>query len=157
MRIAVFGAGAIGVYLAARLADSGFSVCLIARAGTARKIAQSALHVEETDMPTLRVFPQDGGLAVTTATGARKAGAFDALLIAVKSQQILPALPEIRALIAPHTLIVCLQNGIPWWYFQGQDGRPLKCLDPDNELSAALPARQLLGGVIHKSVELCRP
>ncbi|MDR1350156.1 MAG: ketopantoate reductase family protein [Zoogloeaceae bacterium] len=158
MNIAIFGAGAIGTYLAARLVASGLSITLIARARTAGKILESGLCVEEDETPMLRIFPKAGGLAVSTAARAQETGArFDALLITTKSQQILPALPEIEPLIAPHTLIACLQNGIPWWYFQGQDGRPLQCLDPDNAIPAILPARQLLGGVIHKSVDLRCP
>ncbi|MDR0672791.1 MAG: 2-dehydropantoate 2-reductase [Zoogloeaceae bacterium] len=157
MNIAIFGAGAIGSYLAARLAVEG-SITLIARAGTARKIVKFGLCVEEEEMPMLRIFPEDGGFAVTTAVRARESGtSFDALLITTKSQQLLPALPEIKPLIAPHTLIACLQNGIPWWYFQGLDGRPIACLDPENALPAVLPARQLLGGVVHKSVDRLRP
>lgn len=162
MNLAIFGAGAIGVYLAARLVESGQPVTLIARAHAAEAIALSGLHVEENDHPPLRIFPAEGGLTVTTAAVAKarqtkQADAFDALLITTKSQQILPALPEIKPLLTPHTLIVCLQNGIPWWYFQGQGGKALRCLDPENALPAALSIRQVLGGVIHKSVELLSP
>jgi 2-dehydropantoate 2-reductase len=158
MNIAILGAGAIGSYLTARLAAGGLPVTLIARARTVGEVVKSGLCVEEDGMPALRVFMADKGLSVVTAAGARRLGLnFDALLIAVKSQQMLPALPEIKPLLAPHTLIVCLQNGIPWWYFQGRDGRPLQCLDPDSALPAVLPVRRLLGGVVHKSVELLCP
>jgi 2-dehydropantoate 2-reductase len=64
-------------------------------------------------------------------------------------------------LLGSRTLVACLQNGIPWWYFHGLEGvfagRDLQCLDPEGRLPAALPVVRLLGGVIQKSVEQIVP
>jgi 2-dehydropantoate 2-reductase len=163
MTISIFGAGAIGVYLAGRLANAGVPTRLIARPATAARLRETGLVITEAGT-TLRV--PAGGTLVLQSTGdtpgaARTSEVASSLLLTVKSQQLLSALPDITPFIGPDTLIACLQNGIPWWYFQGvpgdHSGRPITSLDPENRLAAALPPEQVLGGVILKSVETLAP
>jgi len=170
--IALFGAGAIGLYLTGRLAHGGVPVSLIARPNTAATIRTLGITLDE-DGDDFRLDGNAPGLWVGDAAAMQQrvkaAGhAIDLLLIVTKSQQLVPALPDIIPLISAHTQIVCLQNGIPWWYFQGLDhpsnsliaahaGRSLAILDPDGQLPAALPPERVIGGVIHKSAELNTP
>jgi 2-dehydropantoate 2-reductase len=159
MTISIFGAGAIGVYLAGRLANAGVSTRLIARPATTARLRETGLVITEAGA-TLRV-PADGSLTFMSSSQKPESGAADLLILTVKSQQLLSALPDITPFIGPNTLIACLQNGIPWWYFQGASGdyadRPITSLDPENRLAATLPPERLLGGVILKSVETLAP
>ncbi|GHT90093.1 2-dehydropantoate 2-reductase [Betaproteobacteria bacterium] len=162
-KVAIFGAGAIGLWLAAEFALRGIPATLIARPKRVAEINREGLRYEAIDMrgrveKSLHIVPADAPLSVLTAAAARDTGAtFDVLLLAVKSQQILPSLPEIAPLLTPDTLIVCLQNGIPWWYFQGTTNVPLKCLDPDNAIPTVLPPERVLGCVIYKAAESLAP
>jgi 2-dehydropantoate 2-reductase len=163
MTLSIFGAGAIGVYLAGRLANAGVPTRLIARPATAASLQQRENGLVLTEGgQTQRVVAGDT-LAIH-AVGepldpACKAASL--LILTVKSQQLLSALPDIAPFVGPDTLIACLQNGIPWWYFYGLPGkfanRPLASLDPENRLAATLPPERVLGGVILKSVEMCTP
>jgi 2-dehydropantoate 2-reductase len=158
-RIAIFGAGAIGVYLAARLAAAKVPVTLIAREQASTQIATTGLFVDEgPEGGQLHIESGNPFLRPATAVSAWQAGEqFDIFIITTKSHQIVPALSEIAPLLAPGALIVCLQNGIPWWYFQGLSEQNLRCLDPDNIIPGVLPPRQVVGGVIHKAAELTAP
>ncbi|MDR0701074.1 MAG: 2-dehydropantoate 2-reductase [Azoarcus sp.] len=154
MTLTVFGAGAIGAYMAGKLANAGIPVRLIARPATAARLAADGLAIEENGQ-TLHL--KAGGLLTFQATKPAAPSPAGILLITVKSHQLLAALPDIAPFIGPRTLAVCLQNGIPWWYFHGLQGtyagRNSRCLDPEGRLPAALPLPRLLGGVIQKSAE----
>jgi len=150
--IAVFGAGAIGLYLAGRLAQGGSRVTLVARPATAEQLAGHPLRIVEGDADQWI-----DGVAVLSPAAAR-GEAFDALLVTVKGHQLVAALDDLLPLISPRTLVVFLQNGIPWWYFQGTTGpwagRHLGHIDPQGRLAAALPAERILGAVVYKSADL---
>ncbi|MDR3324348.1 MAG: 2-dehydropantoate 2-reductase [Zoogloeaceae bacterium] len=175
-RIAIFGAGAIGVYLAGKLAQGGVPVRLIARPEAAAQIARAGLVIDEGEERLQISAAKNPNFWVGTAAEARRhveqtGLAPDALLITTKSQQIVPALAEIAPLLTPQTLIACLQNGIPWWYLQGLDplpnhpspplaalaGHSFATLDPEGVLPKALPPQQVSGVVIHKSAEQIAP
>jgi 2-dehydropantoate 2-reductase len=167
--IAIFGAGAIGVWLAGRLAHGGVPVSLVVRPASAARLAQQGLTVdEEGGVSPLRLPPETPGLWLgpPAALAARVAAGLhpDHLLVITKSQQIVPALDELAPLIGPRTLVSFLQNGIPWWYLHGVagplaalNGQHLASIDPAGAIPAALPLSRVLGGVIHKSAELRAP
>jgi len=144
MRVCVYGAGAIGGHLAARLAQGGAEVSVVARG------------------PTLAAI-RDNGLRVTTPAGVITAlvqasdnpaelGAQDAVIVCVKS----PALPEVAAGIAPllraDTPVVFALNGIQWW---SADGLPE--LDPDQALHRAVGVARSLGGVVYSACSVTAP
>ncbi|MDR2093113.1 MAG: 2-dehydropantoate 2-reductase [Azoarcus sp.] len=165
MTLTIFGAGAIGAYMAGKLANAGVPVRLLARPATAARLHADGLIIEENGQ-TLHL--RAGELLTFQATkpvvlpcAREPVSPADILLITVKSHQLLAALPDIAPFVGPRTLLACLQNGIPWWYFHGLQGalagRNLQCLDPEGRLSAALPLARLLGGVIQKSAEQAAP
>jgi 2-dehydropantoate 2-reductase len=139
MNICVVGAGAIGGWVAARLALAGNDVALLARDETLRAIDTEGLHIT------------DGGdtrcVAVATASDPAALGVQDVLVVAVKA----PALPEIAAslqsLIGPATQIVPMLNGVPWWFTDD----PLWSVDPEAAIRDALPVEQVAGCVVHAS------
>ena len=139
MKICIVGAGAIGGWIAARLALAGNDVSVLAREETLRAIDTQGLHIT------------DGGetrcVAVTTASDPAALGLQDVLVVAVKA----PALPELAAslqsLIAPRTQIVPMLNGVPWWFTDD----PLWSVDPQAAIRDALPVEQVAGCVVHAS------
>jgi len=139
MNICVVGAGAIGGWIAARLALAGNEVSLLARDETLRTIDTEGLHIT------------DGGdtrcVAVATANSPAELGVHDLVVLAVKA----PALPEIASslevLIGPETQIVPMLNGVPWWFTDD----PLWSVDPQARIRDALPVEQVVGCVVHAS------
>ena len=136
MRIAVVGAGAIGGWVAARLALSGNEVMALASGGPL-----DTLEVTESGQTHAAQF-------------SRFDGAADVIVIAVKA----PALPAVAAtlkpLIGPQTLIVPMLNGVPWWFV---DGEPLQSIDPGGSIAAALPFDHVVGCVVHASCSRAAP
>lgn len=153
-RIAILGAGAIGTYLTGLLALAGLPVTLIARPSALPALQADGIHIEEGGHTRhTRDF--------TAARAEAVRGPVDVLLLATKSQQLGEAVAQAAHLLGPRTLVACLQNGIPWWYFHGAagpwEGRHLQALDPRGAIAAALPLERVLGCVIYKSADLLAP
>jgi 2-dehydropantoate 2-reductase len=139
-RIAVAGAGGIGLTLASHLARAGQAVSLVARGDSLTAIAKRGIRVIE---------PRDEWVVSLAVGAAADFGRQDILFLCSKAQD-LEALAEASApLIGPETLLVPVINGIPWWYFEGVEGRfadrSITAVDPDNALRRLLPARQVIG------------
>jgi 2-dehydropantoate 2-reductase len=146
MRVCVVGAGAIGGWIAARLGIAGENVSILARGDTLRLARAEGLRLEEQG--------EEFVAAVEVADDCRTLGEQDVVVIAVKA----PALPglasELKPLIGPNTAIVPMLNGVPWWFV---DGEPLKSVDPDGSIAAALPFDQVIGCVVHASCSRSAP
>jgi len=145
MNICVVGAGAIGGWIAARLAIAGENVSILARGDTLRLARAEGLRLEERGEEFVGV--------VTAAEDAQAVGAQDIVIIAVKA----PALPELaselRPLIGEKTMIVPMLNGVPWWFVE----EPLLSVDPDGKIAAALPFENIIGCVVHASCSRSAP
>ena len=142
MRICIFGAGAIGGFIAGYLARSGADVSVVARGAHLHAIQESGLTVEATDETfTVKVRASDNPADL---------GVQDAVLVTVKA----PALPVAATMMAPllarDTPVAFLTNGVPWWYFHGHggslDGRRLPLLDPDDVIWNAI-GKRTVGGI----------
>lgn len=152
-RICVFGAGAIGGHLAARLARGRAEVSVVARGA----------HLAAIRADGLTVRAPDGEIRVRLAATENPAelGPQDAVLVTAKA----PALPELAAglapLLGPATPVVFVTNGIPWWYFHRHggvhDGRRLARLDPDDVLLRAVGLDRAVGAVVHSACEVVAP
>ena len=137
MKIGIIGAGAIGGWVAARLALAGNPVSVLAR-GETLKALQAGLSIRE---------GSDIERAEVRASGdASDIGPQDVLVIAVKAPALADAASLVRPMIGPETLIVPMLNGVPWWFL---DGELLSSVDPDGSVAAAIPADQLIGVVVH--------
>jgi 2-dehydropantoate 2-reductase len=130
MRVAVVGAGAIGGWIAARLALAGNEVMALTSRG-----------------PVERLEISDGGdtAAATLSTFEEPT---ELLVIAVKAPALPGVAPTLGPLIRPETLIVPMLNGVPWWFVEGE---PLRSIDPDGTIAASLPMDQIIGCVVHAS------
>ena len=145
MRITIIGAGAIGGWVAGRLAIAGHDVSVIARGATATALGDGIVIVERGVERTARPRIE---------TDAEVIGAQDIVIVAVKAPAMAEAAEAVRRLIGPDTVIVPMMNGVPWWFV---DGEPLASVDPDGRIAAALPLRQVLGCVVHAACRRTRP
>jgi len=144
MRICIFGAGAVGGHIAARLAAAGNDVSVVARGAhlqAMRSRGLKLLHGDETILGRVRA-----------AETARELGQQDAVFVTLKAN-LLPAFAEqAPALLGSATAVVFVQNGIPWWY----DAR-LTRLDPDGRLARAVAPERIVGGVAYSANEIVEP
>lgn len=142
MRIAIFGAGVVGGFLAAKLAEAG-AVAVARGASLAALAAKGVTLVEGRASRTIR-------LAVTS--DARSLGFQDLVILALKAHSLPSAASEINALCGPSTVLIAAQNGLPWWYFHREggplEGEHIKAVDPDGSLSARLDPARVIGCVV---------
>ncbi|HEY4253172.1 MAG TPA: 2-dehydropantoate 2-reductase [Roseomonas sp.] len=152
MRIIVFGAGAIGSVLTARLALAGHAVAMVARGPHLERIRADGLaftaiggdrhrlHVEATE----RDIPPG-----------------DVVLVTLKSHALRDATVAISQAAQRDGIVVFLQNGLPWWYFRDLAGplrdRPLPTLDPGGVLARRFPGGGMAGGVVTLAASLIQP
>jgi 2-dehydropantoate 2-reductase len=139
MNICVVGAGAIGGWIAARLALAGNEVSVVARGATLEAIDTQGLLLS--DQGDTRC------VAVAAATDPSILGVHDVVVIAVKAPALPQIAPKLEALIGPETQIVPMLNGVPWWFTDD----PLWSVDPEVTIADAVPVEQVAGCVVHAS------
>lgn len=153
MKICVFGAGAIGGFLAARLAAAGAAVSVIARGP----------HLAAMRRDGLRVLSASGESVVRPlCTGdPAEAGPQDYVILTLKAHSLPAAVPQIEALLGPDTALVSAINGVPWWYFHRVggpfEGTRLASVDPDGILWERLDPRRAIGCVVYPAADLVAP
>ena len=144
MKFCIVGAGAIGGYLAARLALAGEEVTVLARGANLDAIRSQGLRM--TFEGREQVAP------VRAAATAAEAGTFDVVLLTLKAHQLAAFAPQVEALCGPDTVVIPMQNGVPFWYFTGYggelDGRAIESVDPGGRIRDAIPARRIVGCVV---------
>jgi 2-dehydropantoate 2-reductase len=154
MRIAIIGAGAIGGLLAGRLAAAGEDVTVVVRGAQKDAIASKGLTITGLAEGEVKTRPRVAG-----AIG--DAGPQDLIVLGMKAHQVAPVAKDVRAALAPHTLVMTAQNGIPWWYFMktggAYEGRRLESVDPGGIVSDNLPVDQVIGSVVYPAAELIEP
>ena len=151
--LCVFGAGAIGGFLAARLEAAGTPVSIVARGPHRAAIEANGLTL------------QSGGTTTVShprvASDTTELGPQDYLFITLKAHSLEPALPQLAPLIGPDTTIVAGVNGLPWWYFHALEGpfvgKRINAVDPAGALWAGLPPAQTLGCILYPAAEIAAP
>ena len=154
MKLCIFGAGAIGGYLATHLAQvDGLEVSVVARGEHLAAIRRNGLAIES-PRGTLRA-------RVRATDRPQELGAQDVVILALKSHQVTPALDGAQALLGPHTAVVPPTTGIPYWYFHGLPGphrnRQIERLDPQGRQWQALPPERVIGCVYWVASEVTAP
>jgi 2-dehydropantoate 2-reductase len=154
VKICVVGAGAIGGYLAVRLAGIGEEVSVVIRGANLATVRANGM----------KLINADGSEQVAqVAASDRMAdlGVQDVVILAMKAHQLPAITAEVGALIGPDTLVVTAQNGIPWWYFHKHggpyEGTRIEAVDPGGAISAALPVERTLGCIVYPAAELAAP
>lgn len=155
MKIAVIGAGAIGGLAGARLALAGEDVTFLVRGANLAAIRDNGIRLLETDGET-RVAAQ-----VAATDDYRAAGPQDVVILAVKAHQVADVAGRIGQLFGPDTVVVTMQNGIPFWYFHRHggeyEGRAVRNVDPHGDLARLVPPQRILGCVVYPAAELIAP
>lgn len=148
MQVAIYGAGAIGALLGARLAEAGCDVSLIARGSHLVAIQQRGLRIvsDEFGDQTYRLKASDD---------PAKIGPVDYLILGVKAHALTAIAPLTRPLVKPNTFFVSTQNGLPWWYFPL--GGRLESVDPGGIVAQHMPPERAIGAVVYMSCHALEP
>jgi len=153
MKVCVFGAGAIGGFVAAKLSAAGAEVSCVARGPHLAAIKANGLTLKSGG-ETLVVHPR-------ATDDARELGPQDYVVIAVKAHAIPAAAPSIRHLLGEHTALVPAINGVPWWYFYKSggplEGTRLESVDPGGKLWDLLPPSKVIGCIVYPATDLVAP
>ncbi|WP_135466441.1 ketopantoate reductase family protein [Crenalkalicoccus roseus] len=153
MRICVYGPGAIGGHLAARLAKGGAEVSVVARGAQLEAIRARGLAVRAAD-GVIECRPR-------ASDDPAELGPQDAVVVTTK----VPALPSVAARIAPllgaDTPVAFVTNGIPWWYFDWhggpREGDRVPEADPGDVVRRAVGVERAIGGVIYSACSVAEP
>jgi 2-dehydropantoate 2-reductase len=154
MKICVVGAGAIGGYLAVKLAQSGHETSVVIRGANLAAVRENGL----------KLVMEDGSehLAQVHATDRiAELGKQDVVILGMKAHQVAAVAADIPALLESDGMIVTAQNGVPWWYFHKHggpyDGRRVEAVDPGGVVSSHLDAERVIGSIVYPACEMAAP
>ena len=154
-RICIFGAGAIGGYLAAALDNAGAAVSLVARGPHLEAILKNGLTFEKDGVTSTHHLPASSDPA--------DLGPQDVVFLAVKAHGIPAIIDGLKPLLHDDTIIVPAVNGLPWWYFHGAgtgtalDEQPLLAVDPDRRIWDEIGPQRAIGCVVYPACEIAAP
>jgi 2-dehydropantoate 2-reductase len=153
MRVGVFGAGAIGGFLGARLAAAGAEVTFVARG--------PHLAAMQAHGVVLRSFGTETVAHPRCVADAGEAGVQDYVFVTLKAHALPAAAPQIARMIGPGSALVTGINGVPYWYFYGLEGpwrdRRVRSVDPGGTLWDVLPPSRAIGCVVYPAAEVVEP
>lgn len=157
MRFLIAGAGAIGGYIGAKLANAGTDVTLFARGAHLKAMQGGGVRVVASAGSEEKAFE-----AHPRVIGdLKEAGETDVLILGVKAHGLTSLAPSITPLIGPSTTVLSTQNGIPWWYFEAETGEfaglRLERVDPGGVISAAIPVKHVVGSLVYFATDLAEP
>jgi 2-dehydropantoate 2-reductase len=155
MKIAIIGAGAIGGYVGVKLALAGEDVTFIVRGNNLNAIRNNGM----------KLIMQDGTEYVASNVKATdnyaEVGPQDIVILAMKAHQLASVVNDLPKLLGPNSMVVTMQNGIPFWYFHKHggpfEGTRVQSVDPDGHISKMIPADQVIGCVVYPASELIAP
>jgi 2-dehydropantoate 2-reductase len=153
MKVAIFGAGAIGGMLGVKLAQAGADVTFIAR-GPHLAAMQANGVIMHSGGETIQVRPRCVGTAA-------EAGRQDYVIVTLKAHSLPAAAPDIALMMDENSALITAVNGVPYWYFHGlagpHEGRVVQSVDPGGVLSATLPPACAIGCVVYPAAEVTAP
>jgi len=155
MKIAIIGAGAIGGYVGVKLALAGEDVTFIVRGANLDAIRKNGM----------KLVMSDGSEHVANRVKATNdyaaAGAQDIVILAMKAHQVESVANDVPKLFGPETIVVTMQNGIPYWYFHQHGGELaggiVRSVDPTGLIGKKVPAERVIGCVVYPASELIAP
>jgi 2-dehydropantoate 2-reductase len=141
--------------VAARLALAGEQVTCLVRGANLQAISRSGI----------KLIGSDGSEQIAAGIRAtndyRAAGAHDLVVLAVKAHQVAAVANDVPKLFGPDTVVVTMQNGIPYWYFHAHGGAlagsVVRSVDPSGLVSEKIPAERVIGCVVYPAAELLAP
>lgn len=158
-KVCIYGAGAIGGWMAARLAAlDSVEISVVARGVTLEALHTHGLRLREvcaSQGEVERAWP------VTAHSDPAQLGAQDLVIIAVKAPAMAEVAAHIAPLLAPHTVVLTAMNGVPWWFLQDFGGElagtRLESVDPGGRIAQGIPAHHVIGAVVHASCSVDEP
>jgi 2-dehydropantoate 2-reductase len=166
-RVCLYGAGAIGGWLGARLAQSGpCQLSAVARGATLQALQTQGLRLQSgqaaaPNQATDASSPATIQVPVHASDRPQALGVQDLVVIAVKAPALQTVARHIAPLLGPDTTVLTAMNGVPWWFFQGFAGpfenTALASVDPGGHLAAAMASAHVVGCVVHASCSLAAP
>ncbi len=155
MKIAIIGAGAIGGLVGAKLALAGEDVTFIVRGANLDAISRNGIKLVSAE------GEEQVARNVKATDRYDEAGPQDIVVLAMKAHQVEAVANDVPKLFGPDTVVVTMQNGIPYWYFHKHggtlEGTPVRSVDPSGTLSAKIPAQRVIGCVVYPASELIAP
>ena len=152
-KIAIYGAGAIGGWMGAKLAAVGCNISVVARGAALDALRAHGLRLREGDAETT--------CPVQASDDPAALGVQDLVVVSVKAPGMADVARRIGPLIGPRTIVLTAMNGVPWWFLQGFGGpvagRTLESVDPGGAIAQAIPAAQVIGCVVHASCSVDAP
>ena len=154
MKICVFGAGAIGGYLGAKLIKAGGAdVSLVARGPHLAAMQDKGLTLIEGDARDT--------VAVTASDNPADLGVQDYVIVTLKAHSVPAAVESLQPLLGPETAVVMAVNGVPWWYFYKLAGphenHRLQTVDPGDVQWNGIGPQRVIGCVVYPAVEVPEP
>lgn len=153
MKITVYGAGAIGGYLAAELALAGEDVSIVARGPHLQAIRERGLK--------LLIEGEEKLARVRATEDPGEIGAQDYVILTLKAHSVSPVVDRMLPLLGPDTAVVTAQNGILWWYFYKLPGpwenERLPIADPGGKIWDGIGPERAIGCVVYPSCEIVEP
>jgi 2-dehydropantoate 2-reductase len=153
MKVCIFGAGAIGGYMAVMMKRGGVDVSLVARGPHLAAIKSNGLKVVFKDKELSADMP--------ATNDPKELGPQDYVIIALKAHQAWESVDQLKPLLGPNTAVVTAQNGVPWWYFYGLDEKyaslRLRSVDPGNRQWNAIGPQRVIGATVYPATEIIEP
>jgi 2-dehydropantoate 2-reductase len=153
MKFCIYGAGAIGGYLAVELALSGQDVCVVARGAHLKAIQERGL--------TLHIQGRERVARVPSDSDPRAFGPQDMVICALKAHQAFECAESFAPLLKQDTAVLTAMNGIPWWYFYKSggrfEGRYLETVDPGGRQWNSIGPQRAIGCVVEPACEVVAP
>ena len=153
MKICIYGAGAIGSWLGARLHKAGYPTTLIARGPHLEKIHQDGLLITEGG--------ETENLKIPATSDVSDLPPQDLIFVTLKAHSIPQVVTQIKHLMHKASVVITAVNGIPWWFFYklGDEfpERPVYSVDPEGRLWNEITPTRTIGCVIYPSVSVDSP
>jgi len=153
MRFAVYGAGAIGAYMGAKLSAAGEDVALIARGPHLEAIRENGVRIRSSD--------GDFDARLMATNDPNEIGKVDVVVLSVKAHGLTAIAPLLAPMLGPNTIVLPAQNGIPWWYFQSHGGRwegtQLESVDPGGIITKHIATERIVGCVVYPAATIVEP
>ena len=153
MKICIYGAGAIGGYLAVLLKRAGADVSVVARGAQLAAIKANGLR--------LLIKGEELAATMPASQDPAELGPQDYVIVALKAHQAWEVAEQMAPLFGPQTAVVTAQNGLPWWYFHGFEGqyanRRLESVDPGDRQWNAIGPERVIGCTVYPATEVVAP
>ncbi len=153
MKIAIYGAGAIGLWLGVQLARADAQISMVARGATLQALQRDGMVLHSAG--SVHSSP------VTAAPDPAALGVQDVVIVCVKSPALRDVAQHIAPLLSPQTIVLSAMNGVPWWFLQGfggaHAGRSLQSVDADGSIAQHIAAQHIIGCVVHASCSTSAP